>query len=447
MATRVVIIGAAGMDYHCFNRVFRDNPNYEVLAFTMAVEQNLGTIEGEMRKYPHELAGKLYPDGVPTIPEDQLTEFIKANDVDEVVLAYSDIAYDDVMHKASIALAAGADFKLIGPSQTMIKSSKPLISITAVRTGCGKSQTSRKVVQILKERGYRVVAIREPMPYGDLVEQTAMRFATYEDMDKHKCTIEEREEYEPYIERGLVIYSGVDYERILEQAEGEADIIVFDGGNNEVSFYVPDIMLVVADPHRPGHEVGSYPGEVNARLADYLIINKEGTAEKENIDIVVKNLKEINPGAIIIHANSPVSIPDENAIRGKKILVVEDGPTLTHGDMAYGAGLVAAKKYGAGEIVKPQPYLTPNMEKVFREFPQIQEVLPAMGYSEEQLKELEEIINKTDCDVVLAGTPIDLTKILNVNKPVVRVTYELEEIGEPNLKTAIDDLEKKVGLK
>ncbi len=447
MATRVVIIGAAGMDYHMFNRVFRDNPDYEVLAFTMAVEQNLGTVEGEMRKYPPELAGKLYPEGIPTIPEHKLEEFVKENSVDLVVLAYSDIAYAEVMHKASRALAAGADFRLIGPSQTMIKSSKPVIAITAVRTGCGKSQTSRKVVQILKDKGYKVVAIREPMPYGNLVEQTAMRFASYEDLDKHKCTIEEREEYEPYIERGLVIYSGVDYEKILEQAEKEADVIVFDGGNNEVSFYVPDMLLVVADPHRPGQEVGSYPGEVNARMADYFIINKEGTAKPENIEAVASNLKRINPTAKIIHANSPVSIQNEDAIRGKRVLVVEDGPTLTHGNMAYGAGLVAAKKYGASEIVKPQPYLTPSLKKVFEEFPQLEEVLPAMGYSSEQLKELEETINRADCDVVLAGTPIDLNKVISPNKPVVRVSYELEEKGEPNLLTAIAEFEKKAWLK
>ncbi len=447
LPTKVVIIGAAGMDYHCFNRFFRNNPDYDVLAFTMAVEQNLGTVEGEMRKYPAKLAGKLYPNGIQTIPEDKMESFIKENDVDVVVLAYSDLAYDEAMHKASRALSAGATFRLIGPNHTMIKANKPLISITAVRTGCGKSQTSRKVVEILKNRGYKVVAIREPMPYGDLVEQTSMRFASYEDLDKNKCTIEEREEYEPYIERGLVIYSGVDYEKILEQAEKEADVIVFDGGNNEVSFYVPDTLVVVADPHRPGHETGSYPGEVNARLADYLIINKEDTAEPENIQAVEKNLRAINPTATIIHADSPVSVDNAEVIRGKRVLVVEDGPTLTHGNMSYGAGLVAAKKYGASEIVKPQPYLTPNLQKVFQEFPQIEEVLPAMGYTAEQLKDLEDVINNCDCDVVVAGTPIDLSKIINVTKPVVRVSYNLAEKGEPNMETVIDEFEKKTGLK
>ncbi|MFC2174569.1 cyclic 2,3-diphosphoglycerate synthase [archaeon] len=447
MATRVVIIGAAGMDYHCFNRLFRDNPNYEVLAFTMAGEQNLGTIEGEMRRYPQQLAGKLYPEGIKTIPEDELESFVKGNSVDLVVLAYSDLAYAEVMHKASRALSAGADFRLIGPSTTMIKASKPVIAVTAVRTGCGKSQTSRKVVELLKKRGYKVVAIREPMPYGDLVEQTVMRFATYEDLDKYNCTIEEREEYEPYIERGLVIYSGVDYEQILEHAEEEADVIVFDGGNNEVSFYVPDLLITVADPHRPGHEVGSYPGEVNARLADYLIINKEGTAKRENIDRVAETLESINPAAKIIHANSPVSVEDEAEIRDKRVLVVEDGPTLTHGNMSYGAGLVAAKRFGASEIVSPKPYLSESLKEVFAEFPQLDKVLPAMGYNAQQLKDLEETINRVECDVVVSGTPIDLGKIVNANKPVVRVRYNLEEIGSPNLNDALDDFERKVGLK
>lgn len=447
MATKVVIIGAAGMDYHCFNRLFRDNPDYEVLAFTMAVEQNLGTVESEMRNYPPELAGRLYPNGIPTIPENKLEEFIKNNDVDTVVLAYSDIAYDEVMHKASRALAAGASFRLISPSQTMIKSSKPVIAITAVRTGCGKSQTSRKVVEILKNRGYKVVAIREPMPYGNLVEQTVMRFATYEDMDQHNCTIEEREEYEPYIERGFVIYSGVDYERILEQAEKEADVIVFDGGNNEVSFYVPDTLVVVADPHRPGHESSSYPGEVNVRLADYIIINKEDTADPANIDKIEKNLRRINPNARIIHADSPVSVDNAEVIKGKRVLVVEDGPTLTHGDMAYGAGFVAAKQFGASEIVDPRPFLTKSLQKVFEEFPQLEKVVPAMGYSNEQLKDLEDTINKCDCELVIGGTPIDLNKIITVNKPIVRVRYDLVEKGNLNMEAVIDDFEKKTGLK
>eukprot|EP00123_Amoebidium_parasiticum_P010007 comp19834_c0_seq1/m.23874 comp19834_c0_seq1/g.23874 ORF comp19834_c0_seq1/g.23874 comp19834_c0_seq1/m.23874 type:complete len:462 (-) comp19834_c0_seq1:136-1521(-) len=447
---RTVIIGAAGMDYHVFNRVYRHDPTHEILAFTMAVEQNLGTVEGEMRKYPPELAGPLYPQGIPTIPENQLETFVKTNHVQLVVLAYSDIAYPDVMHKASRALAAGADFRLISPLHTMIKSTKPIIAVCAVRTGCGKSQTSRKLVQMLKNEGLRVVAIREPMPYGDLVKQECMRFATHQDLVTNECTIEELEEYEGYVDRGLVIYSGVDYETIIRQAEREADVIVWDGGNNEVSFYVPDVLLVVADPLRVGHEAGSYPGEVNVRLADYLIINKEDTATPEAIQTLTTSLTALNPNAKIIHANSPPTVAPEavDLIKGKRVLVVEDGPTLTHGNMAIGAGYVAAQRYGANQMVRPQPYLegAPNLAKVFKEFDQLQDVLPAMGYSKDQLKEMEDVINKVDCDVVLAGTPIDLTKVIKVNKPVVRVSYELEEFGPITLKEVLADLKEKTGL-
>jgi len=448
--TSVVIIGAAGMDYHVFKRVYRDNPAYDVKAFTMAVEQNLGTVEGDMRPYPASLAGKMYPNGIPTIPENLLTKFVKDNKIQLVVLAYSDISYTDVMHKASIALAAGANFELVSPMNTMIKSTKPIISVCAVRTGCGKSQTSRKVVQLLKNMGYRVVAVREPMPYGDLEKQVCMRFATHEDLDKHECTIEEREEYEQYVDRGFVIYSGVDYEVILREAEKEADVIVWDGGNNEVSFFVPDILCVVVDPLRLGHETGSYPGEVNARLADYFIISKEDSATRADIDTLTHSLKKLNPGAPIVHANSPCVIAQEfeHLVRGKRVLVVEDGPTLTHGNMAFGAGMVAAKRYGAAEMVRPQPYLKKggNLAQVYEEFNQLDDVLPAMGYSPAQLAELEDTINRIDCDVVLAGTPMDLTKVIKVNKPVVRVTYELEETGPLSMNDVIDAFKAKAGF-
>lgn len=439
---KVVIIGAAGFDYHAFNTYFRDNDKYDVLAFTMAGEQNLGTVEGDLRKYPPELAGRLYPDGVQTIPETELETFVKENNVDQVVMAYSDASYNEVMRKCARAQAAGAEFKLLSPRQTQIKANKPLIGINAVRTGCGKSQTSRKIVQILKDKGYKVVAIREPMPYADLLDQEAMRFETYEDMVKNKCTIEEREEYEPYIERELVIYSGVDYEKIVRQAEQEADVIVWDGGNNEVSFYETDALIVLADPLRPGHEIGYYPGETNAKVADYVIISKEDSAKPEDIATVEKNIKEINPNATIIHANSPATVEDEEAVRGKKVLIVEDGPTLTHGNMAFGAGKVAVKDLDV-TIVDPRPYCGDNLKKVYKEFPHLTDVLPAMGYSESQLKELEDAINNAEADVVVAGTPIDLSKIIKVNKPVVRVRYELEEKGNPNLNTILDEFEDK----
>ncbi len=442
---KVIIIGAAGMDYHVFNTIFRDNPSYEVVAFTMAEEQNLGTTNTKLRRYPPELAGRLYPKGIPTIPESKLEEYVKKKKVDLVVLAYSDLPYPEVMHKASRALAAGADFMLVSPNHTMLKSRKPVIAVCAVRTGCGKSQTSRKLVQILKDRGFRVVAIREPMPYGDLREQEVMRFASYADLDKHKCTIEEREEYEPYIERGLVVYSGVDYGKIIRRAEKEADIIVWDGGNNEVSFYVPDTLVVVADPHRPGDEIGSYPGEVNARLADYVIINKEDSAKKKDIQTVVNNIKMINPRAKIIHANSKIIVENPEFVKGKRVLVVEDGPTLTHGNMAYGAGIIAARKYHC-KVIDPRPYVPKTLKAIYEEFPQLGKVLPAMGYSKQQIRDLEKTINRAKCDLVLSGTPIDLTKILKVNKPVVRVRYELDEKGHPNLEDVVNEFLKKVGL-
>ncbi len=436
---RVVIIGAAGMDFHVFNTVFRDNSDCDVLAFTMAEEQNLGTAEGGKRVYPPELSGAMYPKGIPIIPETGLEEFIKKENADECFLAYSDLSYQDVMAKASRCLAAGANFSLISPRFTMLKSKKPVISICAVRTGCGKSQTSRKIVRMIKDLGYNVVAVREPMPYGNLKEQACMRFASYEDLDKYRCTIEEREEYEPYIERGLVIYSGIDYGKILAEAEKEADIIVWDGGNNEVSFFVPDVLITVTDPLRAGHELSYYPGEVNARMADYVIINKEDSAHQRDIEKVKENIIRINPDVKIIHADSVITVDDPDSIKGKRVLIVEDGPTITHGGMSYGAGSVAAGRYGC-LIVGARENAAGTLKDIYKNFPHIGDVLPAMGYSDSQLRELEESINKTDCNVVLSGTPIDLSKIINTNKKIVRVRYELEEKGNPNLKDAINDL-------
>ncbi len=421
---KVVIIGAIGMDFHVFNTVFRDNEEYEVVAFTMATEQNLGTTEGlKERLYPPELAGKLYPEGIPMKFESDLEEIIKENDIDQVVFAYSDVSHNHVMHLASRALASGADFKLIGVKKAMIKSKKPIVAICAVRTGCGKSQFSQTISQILKEgMGKRVVAIREPMPYGDLVEQRVMRMASYDDLEKHKCTIEEREEYEVYIEKGLVIYTGVDYGKILEEAEKEAEVIVWDGGNNEISFYVPDLQIVIADPHRAGHELLYHPGEVNARIADVVVINKVNTAERENVEKVKENIRKINPRAEIIESESVVKVENPEEVKGKRVLVVEDGPTLTHGNMPYGAGTVAARELGC-EIVDPRENARGSLKETFKKFPHLDKILPAMGYSGGQIKELEDAINKTDCDLVLVGTPMDLARLLKINKPAVRVRY------------------------
>ncbi|NOX71945.1 MAG: GTPase [Candidatus Micrarchaeota archaeon] len=444
--TKAVIIGAAGMDFHVFNTVFRDNPEIEVKAFTMASEQNLGTTESGKRIYPPSLAGVLYPDGISIIPESELTKFIKREEIDEAYLAYSDLSYNYVMNLASTCLAAGANFSLISPRFTMIKSEKPVISVCAVRTGCGKSQTSRKIVQIIKDLGYNVVAIREPMPYGDLEMQASMRFETYSDLEKYGCTIEEREEYEPYIERGLVIYSGVDYEKIIMQAEKEADIIVWDGGNNEVSFYVPDMLIVVADPLRPGHELSYYPGEVNARLADYVIINKENSADGSAIRKVEENILKINPSTRIIHADSEIIVENPEAIKGKKAVLVEDGPTITHGGMPYGAAYVAARKYGC-DIINPKKFTSGELRKVYEEFSHIGDVIPAMGYSGKQLRELEDALNRSDAEIVLSGTPIDLSKIIKAEKPIVRVRYELAEKGKPNLQDAVKEFLEKAGKK
>lgn len=440
---KIIIIGALGMDFHVFNTIFKDNEEYEVIAFTIAGEQNIGTIEDAERKYPAELAGKLYPNGILMVTEAKLEELIKKHKVDEVVFAYSDVSHEEVMHKASRVLASGGDYRLISGRNTMIKANKPIISICAVRTGCGKSQVSRAVYRYLKNRGYKVVAIREPMPYGNLIEQNVMRFETYEDLDKFKCTIEEREEYEPYIKQSLVIYSGVDYEKIVREAEKEADIIIFDGGNNEISFYIPDLLFVVVDPLRPGHETKYYPGEVNARMADAFVINKMNSAKIEDVKKVEKNLQDLNPDAKKIFTNSVVILENSYNLKGKKVIVVEDGPTLTHGGMSYGAGYVAAKNKGA-VIIDPKPYLTGTLIEIFKEFPQIKEIVPAMGYNYQQIKDMEETLNKSKCDLIINGSPIDLAKLINSNKPIVRVTYDIEALSSPTIEEVLDEFIQKL---
>lgn len=435
MRKKVIIMGAAGRDFHNFNIFFRDNEEYEVVCFTATQIPN---IHG--RSYPKELAGRLYPQGIKIYEEKNLSELIKKYSIDDVILAYSDLPYNYVMNKASEVIAAGADFRLMGLKKTRIKSNKPLISVTAIRTGSGKSQTTRKLADILRRLNKKVVIIRHPMPYGDLVKQTVQRFATHEDFKKHECTIEEREEYEHHIQNGSIVYAGVDYEKILNEAEKEADIILWDGGNNDTSFYEADLSIVVTDPHRPGHEVSYYPGEVNLRIADIIIINKEGTAKPENIQLVKNNIKRLNPKAKIIDAESPISIASN--ISNKKVLVIEDGPTLTHGGMPYGAGIIAAKQTGA-EIIDPRPYAIGSIKEIYNKFKHLDFVLPAMGYGRKQIKELENIINKTPCDIVLVATPIDLSNILKVNKPIVRVTYELKEISSPDLTYYVKQFIKK----
>jgi predicted GTPase len=438
MKTKVIIIGALGYDFHVFNTVFRDNEDYNVIAFTIAGEQNVGTTDEAERKFPAELAGKLYPDGIPMVSEERLEEMIKKYDVDEVVFAYSDVSHEEVMHKGSRALAAGANYRLISGRFTQIKANKPVVAVCAVRTGCGKSQVSRAVYRYLKGKGYKVVAIREPMPYGDLVQQNVMRFETYDDLDKYDCTIEEREEYEPYIQQGLVIYSGVDYEKIVREAEKEADVIIFDGGNNEISFYVPDLLFVVVDPLRPGHEVKYHPGEVNARYADVFVINKMNSAKEEDVRIVEKNLQKLNPDAIRVYTNSIVVAEDPTKLKAKKVVVVEDGPTLTHGGMSIGAAYVAAKNAGA-KVVDPRKFLVGSMKDVFEEFPQITEIVPAMGYTDSQIEDLENTLKNVKCDIILNGSPIDLSKLVNVNKPIIKVTYDIKAIGTPSIETVLDE--------
>ncbi|MBS7249545.1 MAG: GTPase [Candidatus Freyarchaeota archaeon] len=427
-------MGAAGRDFHNFNVFFRQNDQYEVVAFTAAQIPKI-----ENRVYPPELAGPLYPKGIKIYPEEELPNLIKKYDVDQVVLAYTDLSHITVMNKASLVLACGADFRLMGPKATMLKTKKPVISICAVRTGSGKSQTTRKVSDILRRKGLKVVVVRHPMPYGDLKNQVCQRFATYEDLDKYQTTIEEREEYEPHIDRGNIVYAGVDYRKILEEAEKEADIILWDGGNNDFPFYKPDLQIVLVDPHRPGHELTYYPGETNARMADIVIINKIDSAKPDHVEQTIKNIKKLNPKATVIKAASPITVENPDLIRDKRVLVVEDGPTLTHGGMSYGAGIVAARKYAAKEIVDPRPYAVGSIKKVFEEYPQIGALLPAMGYSPEQIDELKQTIEATDCDTVIIGTPIDLRRLLKVNKTTVRIKYELQEIGKPDLEEALEN--------
>ena len=425
---RTIIMGAAGRDFHNFNVYFRDNGDYEVVAFTATQIPN---IEG--RQYPASLSGERYPNGIPIHPESDLVSLIADHEIDQVIFAYSDIPHEYVMHKASIVLAAGADFRLMGLKHTQLKSSKSIVSIGAVRTGSGKSQTTRRVAEILMEIGKKVVVIRHPMPYGDLAKQAVQRFETLVDLDKHDCTIEEREEYEPHIARGVVVYAGVDYEAILREAEKEADIILWDGGNNDLPFYVPDLNIVLADPHRPGHELAYHPGEANARAADIFLINKVDTASSENVITVRENLHELNPNALIIEAASPISVEDPEMIRGKRVLVIEDGPTLTHGEMAYGAGWVAARRFGAAEIVDPRPYAVGSIVDTFNNYPTTGSVLPAMGYGQKQINELENTINNADVDAVIIGTPIDLRRLLKISKPSQRIRYDLQVIGKPDL--------------
>jgi predicted GTPase len=432
MPTRTLIMGAAGRDFHNFNVYFRDNPDYEVVAFTAT---QIPDIEG--RVYPKELAGKLYPAGIPIFAESDLVKLIHEKQVAQVIFAYSDVPHEYVMHKASTVLAAGADFRLMGTRLTQVKSTKPVVSVCAVRTGSGKSQTTRRVSLILRDMGYKVAAIRHPMPYGDLVKQAVQRYADYADLDKYECTIEEREEYEPHLDNGVIVYAGVDYERILRQAEKEVDIILWDGGNNDFSFYVSDLKIVVADPHRPGHEVSYHPGETNARDADVFVINKVDTASAENVVKVRNNLNAVNPKAVVIEAASPLFVDQPETIRGKRVLVIEDGPTLTHGEMAYGAGWVAARRFGAAEIVDPRPYAVRSIKATYEKYPKTGPILPAMGYGEAQTRDLEETIRKADVEMVIIATPIDLKRIIKIDKPAQRVRYELQEIGKPTLEDVL----------
>jgi predicted GTPase len=425
-------MGAAGRDFHNFNVYFRDNPAYQVVAFTATQIPN---IEG--RRYPPELAGPHYPEGIPIYPEEDLTLLIADQAIEQVIFAYSDVPHEYVMHKASMVLAAGADFRLMGTRSTMLKSEKPVVAVCAVRTGSGKSQTSRRVARILRDLGFRVAAVRHPMPYGDLSQQAVQRFGAYEDLEAQNCTIEEREEYEPHLANGVVVFAGVDYERILRQAEQEVDVILWDGGNNDLPFFLPGLHIVVADPHRPGHELSYHPGEANARSANVFVINKVDTAPPENVMAVRENLRRINPLATVIEAASPLFVDDPLAIRGRRVLVIEDGPTLTHGEMAYGAGWVAARRFGAAEIVDPRPYAVGSIRETYRKYPNTGAVLPAMGYGDGMVRELEQTINNAQADLVLIGTPIDLAALLDLNKPTQRVRYELQEIGQPTLEDVI----------
>lgn len=432
--TRVLIMGAAGRDFHNFNVVFRDNPQYEVIAFTATQIPN---IEG--RRYPPELAGALYPEGLPIYPEEELERLIEEYEIDQVVFSYSDVSHEHVMHEAARALARGADFRLLGARATMLRAQRPVISVCAVRTGCGKSPASRKIARLLREMGRRVVVVRHPMPYGDLSQQIVQRFETVEDLRRYNCTIEEMEEYEPHLRNGVIVYAGVDYERILRQAEAEADVLVWDGGNNDLPFFVPDLEIVLVDPHRPGHERAYFPGEVNFLRADVLIISKVNTARPEDVEAVRQNIRAFNPNALVIEANLPIVVDAPEAIRHRRVLVVEDGPTLTHGEMSYGAGVLAARQYGARELIDPRPYAVGSIRETFAEYPHIGPLLPAMGYGAEQMRELEETINRTPCDVVLVATPVDLRRVLQIRHPTCRVAYELEEVGPPTLGDVLRD--------
>lgn len=436
---RIIIMGAAGRDFHNFNTYFRGNKDYEVVAFTAT---QIPDIDG--RTYPTQLAGDLYPKGIPIHAEEELPQLIKDLEADEVVFAYSDVPHEVVMHKASLVNALGPDFRLMGEKSTQIKSTKPVVSICAVRTGSGKSQTTRRVSLLLREMGYKVAAIRHPMPYGDLVKQAVQRYADYSDLVKHDCTIEEREEYEPHLDNGVLVFAGVDYEAILRQAEKEVDIILWDGGNNDFSFYVSDLKIVVADPHRPGHESTYYPGETNVNSADVFVINKVDTANADDVIAVRDNLRRLNPDAVVIEAASPLFVDDPAAIKGKRVLVIEDGPTLTHGEMAYGAGYVAARRFGAAEIVDPRPFAVKSIAATYEKYPKTGPILPAMGYGEAQTRDLEATIARSDVDLVIIGTPIDLTRVLKIDKPYQRVRYDLQEIGQPTLEHV---LKEKFGTK
>ncbi len=437
----VIIIGAAGRDFHNFNTYFRDNELYNVVAFTAA---QIPDIDG--RKYPSELAGKLYPAGIPIYSESELPKLIKDLKVTDCVFAYSDVPYPRVMSVSAIVNAAGANFILLGWNETMVKSTKPVIAVGAIRTGCGKSQTSRRVIEILMKKGLKVVAVRHPMPYGNLVEQKVQRFAVVEDLAKHKCTVEEMEEYEPHVVRGNVIYAGVDYEAILRAAENDpdgCDVVLWDGGNNDFPFYKPDLMITVTDPHRAGHELRYYPGEVTLRIADVVVINKMDSASPEDIQTVRESIEKVAPKAVVIDGASPIKVDNPAIIKGKRVLVVEDGPTLTHGEMKIGAGIVAARKFGAAELVDPRPFTVGKLSETFSIYPNIGTLLPAMGYGDQQLKDLEKTINNTDCDSVVIGTPIDLNRIIKIKKPNTRVYYDLQEIGNPNLEEVLNDFVKK----
>ncbi len=440
----VIIIGAAGRDFHNFNTYFRDNEGYNVIAFTAAQIPDI-----DDRKYPAELAGKLYPDGIPIFNESALTELIFKHEIDDCVFSYSDLSYTKVMGISALVNAAGANFILMGSRASMIKSSKPVIAVCAVRTGCGKSQTSRRIIEILMRSGLKVVAVRHPMPYGDLAAQKIQRFEKLDDLVKHKCTIEEMEEYEPHVVRGNVIYAGVDYEAILRAAESDpkgCDVILWDGGNNDIPFYIPDLMVTVTDPHRAGHELSYYPGEVNLRMADVVVINKIDSADPVSVQTVRNSIARVNPDAVVIDGASPITVDDPVIIKNKRVLVVEDGPTVTHGEMKIGAGVVAARKFGASELVDPRPYTVGRLTETFSIYPGIGALLPAMGYGELQLRDLEATINNTDCDSVIIATPIDLNRIIRITKPNTRVYYDLQEIGKPDFTEVLREFAARFAL-